>query len=67
MGNTIALLDDEPERVALMEPLLRERYALCDVATFDNSPEMVQWLEDHLSVLVLICLDHDLVTSFASR
>jgi len=60
MRDTIALLDDEPERIALMEPFLREGFPQYRVCTFDNAPDMIEWLDEYLSSAVLICLDHDL-------
>jgi hypothetical protein len=27
---------------------------------FDNAPDIIEWLHDHLEETVLICLDHDL-------
>jgi hypothetical protein len=56
----IALLDDEPDRLAAMRPLLAERFPRCEVVTFDNAPDMIVWLHAHLSEVVLISLDHDL-------
>lgn len=56
----IAILDDEPERIAAMRPRLARLCPAYDVAEFDNAPDMVEWLRDRLPETVLICLDHDL-------
>ena len=32
----------------------------CPVVTFDNAPDMIDWLTNHLDDASLICLDHDL-------
>jgi hypothetical protein len=60
MAEIIAILDDEPDRLAVMVPLLRGRFPQFSVVTFDNAPDMNAWLADHLAACVLICLDHDL-------
>jgi FixJ family two-component response regulator len=56
----IAILDDEPDRLAAMRPLLTERFSQYGIETFDNAPDMVRWLHEHLREAVLISLDHDL-------
>ncbi len=60
MANTIAVLDDEPDRIAAMAPLLQRLFADRHGEVFDNAPDMIAWLQDHLRECVLICLDHDL-------
>lgn len=60
MGNTIAILDDEPERIAAMAPLLRTRFSDYFVCTLGNAPDFIEWLRVHLVETALICLDHDL-------
>jgi hypothetical protein len=61
--NTVAILDDEPDRLDAMIPLLRDRYPTLRIVTFDNAPDMIRWLSDHLAECVLLCLDHDLGSS----
>jgi hypothetical protein len=56
----VAILDDEPERLAIMEPLLCERFLQFEIRTFDSAPDMIGWLKHGVQKLVLICLDHDL-------
>ena len=41
MRGTIAILDDEPERIEIMVPLLREQFEKYLVCTFDNAPDMI--------------------------
>lgn len=60
MRTIIAILDDEPDRLAAMIPLLRRRFKSLSAETFDNAPDMIAWLKDHLCECVLLCLDHDL-------
>jgi CheY-like chemotaxis protein len=57
---TILILDDEPERIRAMTALLSNGALGCDVVTFDNAPDMIDWLRKHLEDVSLICLDHDL-------
>lgn len=56
----IALLDDEPDRVRAMQPLLRNEFGRFQVVVFENAPDMVAWLAHHHSKIRLVCLDHDL-------
>ncbi len=58
--NTIAILDDEPDRLQAMAPILAQRFPDFSVVTFDNAPDINAWFADNLSVCALICLDHDL-------
>ena len=58
--STIAILDDEPDRLEAMLPILESCYPQYPVVTFDNAPDMNSWFQDHLSSCALICLDHDL-------
>ncbi len=60
MGDRITILDDEPDRIAVMVPLIRQRFPDRRLITFDNAPDMIEWLKSYLSDCVLICLDHDL-------
>jgi hypothetical protein len=57
---TIVILDDEPDRIRTMTECLARAISICRVVTFDNAPDMIDWLEDHLEEANLICLDHDL-------
>ena len=58
--DTIAILDDEPDRLHAMTPILAERFPQFNVVTFDNAPDISKWFADNLPSCVLICLDHDL-------
>ena len=58
--DTIAILDDEPDRLDAMVPILRKRYPRLNAVTFDNAPDINAWFADNLECCVLICLDHDL-------
>jgi hypothetical protein len=44
-----------------MNRILDGAFPLATRALFDNAPEMIAWLEQHLADVDLLCLDHDLV------
>ena len=46
MQTTVAILDDEPDRLAAMSPLLQRHFPGLSVETFDNAPDMIAWLKD---------------------
>jgi hypothetical protein len=56
----IAILEDEGVRTAAMRVRLRESFPQYNCVFFDNAPDMIQWLHDHLRSTGLISLDHDL-------
>ena len=56
----IVLLDDDPARIHEMTRCLQQQLPTCQLAFFDNAPDMICWLKDHLEDAALICLDHDL-------
>ena len=56
----IAILEDDPRRLAAMRECLGRRLPAYELITFDNADEMIVWLEDHLGDVALISLDHDL-------
>ena len=60
MGNYITILEDEIERTSAMKELLSTGFPDYNIVFFDNTPEMLDWLEDNLCEIDLICLDHDL-------
>ena len=41
MTDTIAILDDEPDRIEAMVPLVERRFPDHEVKTFDNAPDMI--------------------------
>ena len=59
-ADTIAILDDEHDRLDAMVPILRKRYPALNVVTFDNAPDINAWFAGNLHLCILICLDHDL-------
>ena len=61
----IAILDDDDQRVTTMRNLLAESLPHYEPVSFDNAPDMIEWLQNHLKSTVLISLDHDLGPSRA--
>jgi hypothetical protein len=60
MARWIAILEDDISRVAAMRGVLAAVLPAFEPVVFDNVPDMVDWLNEHLAETVLICLDHDL-------
>src|SRR5689334_6094268 len=58
----LILLEDDPGRAELMQRLAVSDLGLA-VVHYDNAPDMVGWLRDHLHQAALIALDHDLGAS----
>lgn len=57
----IAILEDDPNRVAAMREVLGRDLAAFAVAVFGKAPDMIAWLRDHLCETRLISLDNDLI------
>ena len=55
----IAVLEDDERRQNAMREIL-SRFAAFEVVMFDNAPQMIEWLPNHLTQIKLLCLDHDL-------
>ena len=60
MKKIIAILDDEPIRIEAMCQQIIQRFTNLEHKTFDNAPDMIQWLKDSLEDVVVMSLDHDL-------
>jgi len=60
----VAILEDDARREAAMRDLLAATFPECRVVLFDNAPEMIAWLAEHLREVTLLCLDHDLGPSW---
>ena len=61
MPGTIAILDDEIERLDAMLAVLSRRLPDFSVVTFRTAPEIIEWLGTNLSSVALLSLDHDLI------
>jgi hypothetical protein len=60
MHRVIAILEDDPARIEAMRASLREFLPGVEQRFFEHAGEMIAWLADHLSDVMLISLDHDL-------
>jgi hypothetical protein len=60
MDSTIVILEDNPDRIEEMTRCLENSFPKCRLVIFDNAPDLIGWLQDHLDEVDLICLDHDL-------
>lgn len=60
MAPHIVILEDDEERTAAMRNQLSKSLPHYDCVFFDNAPDMIEWLRNHLTSTVLISLDHDL-------
>jgi hypothetical protein len=56
----IVILEDDPYRIQEMISCLCEQFPGVEVVTFDNAPDMIDWLKENLEGTRIICLDHDL-------
>lgn len=60
MKPVILILEDDPNRIREFNQCLCECCIGHNIVAFDNAPDTIEWLRDHLEETVLICLDHDL-------
>src|SRR6266568_2788161 len=60
MRGIIAILEDDPRRTETMKEVLEDAGSKYELRFFDNAPEMIAWLDQHLQEVVLLSLDHDL-------
>jgi len=56
----IIILEDNAERQAVMRACLADRFYTFEAHFFDDSCEMIRFLESHLGEAILISLDNDL-------
>ena len=61
MGNYIAILEDDAERIEHMKQILVSNFSDFSACFFSDAPSMIDWLRDHLRDVSLISLDHDLI------
>lgn len=64
MHEIIAILEDDPGRIQAMEKRLKESFPDCSAICFNNAPDIIAWLKDHLHECLLLSLDHDLGPSW---
>jgi hypothetical protein len=63
---TIAVLEDNPDRIAEMDRLLAENFPLICRTFARSAGQAIAWLEENWSSVICICLDHDLEPSDTS-
>jgi CheY-like chemotaxis protein len=64
MEEMIAILEDDPGRIQIMEERLKESFPDYASIFFNNAPDIIAWLKQHLQECCLISLDHDLGPSW---
>jgi hypothetical protein len=57
---SIAVLEDNAGRRAAMEASLRDRFHQYEPRFFDSALGLLDFLREHLSEVIVVCLDHDL-------
>lgn len=60
MKITIAILEDNADRIAAMDTLLADTFPLFGRRFFRSSAEAIDWFQSHLPEAICISLDHDL-------
>jgi hypothetical protein len=60
VAEVIAILEDDPDRVAAMRTSLDETLPGIEAVFFEDAQKMIAWLSERLGEIVLISLDHDL-------
>lgn len=64
MPEIIAILEDDPGRIQAMEKRLKESFPDCSAMFFNNAPDIIAWIKQHLHECLLLSLDHDLGPSW---
>ena len=60
MPGYVAVLEDQPERAAVIRTAVAALMPAYATAFFSSESELSAWLDDHLAQTVLISLDYDL-------
>jgi CheY-like chemotaxis protein len=60
MRMTIAVLEDNEDRIVAMRSCLRDKFPFYELSFFLSAPEAIDWLKDHASSVICLSLDHDL-------
>jgi hypothetical protein len=58
--SNIVILEDDLDRIHEMRVCLSDKFPEIEIIVFDNAPDMINWLKEHLEKAIIICLDHDL-------
>ena len=60
MAMKIIILEDNADRQEAMRACLVDRFYQYEIHFFDDSAEMIRFLDEHLADAIVIALDHDL-------
>jgi hypothetical protein len=60
MPKKIVILEDNEDRREAMRRCLQDRFYQFEHVFFDEATPFIQYLRDHLTESIVICLDHDL-------
>jgi hypothetical protein len=60
MPMKIVILEDDKRRVEAMRDRLADRFYQFELEFFDSAAELEKYLEEHLSEVIALSLDHDL-------
>ncbi len=60
MRLTIAILEDNADRIVAMRDCLADKFPTYELRVFQTAQEAVSWLRHHISRTICLSLDHDL-------
>lgn len=60
MRMTIAVLEDNAERIATMRDNLTDKFPFFELQFFASAGPAITWLQEHLDAVICLSLDHDL-------
>ena len=60
MRMTIAVLEDNEDRIRTMSDRLADKFPFFQRQFFRSAPEAIEWLDRHLATTICLALDHDL-------
>jgi len=60
MRMTIAILEDNEDRIRVMSDCLADKFPFFQRRFFRSAPEASAWLERNLTTVICLALDHDL-------
>jgi CheY-like chemotaxis protein len=60
MKHSIVVLEDNADRIAVMDDCLSDKFPFFERRFFRTAPAAIAWLSNNLSQVVCVSLDHDL-------
>ena len=60
MRHSIVILEDDSNRIAVMDDCLADKFPFFERKFFRTAPDAIAWLDAHLSETACVSLDHDL-------